>query len=291
MRTGRAAAVALAGAGAGVAGAGFAGRARWRAAAHADPGATRRTVAVATWRAPREGRIMTRLVVDAAPVEAYVANQRAQGHRLTVMHVVGAAAGRGLRAVPEMNARVLAGRAVRHGDVAVGFAVDVDGRDLAPVKIPRADELSPVEIAAQVWRGVEALRSGQDPGRRSSRIAAALPVALVRPLLAGSSLVLGGLSVPLLWQQGSPLGAALISNVAPLGMEEAFLAPVPFARSALYIALGTTSERPVVRGGQVVVARQFTLSVTGDHRLVDGVHCGRFFDVLLAALADPQALG
>ena len=40
---------------------------RWDRAAHADAQATRRKVAVATWSAPREGRLMTRLVIDADP--------------------------------------------------------------------------------------------------------------------------------------------------------------------------------------------------------------------------------
>jgi len=236
---------------------------------------------------------MTRLVVDADPVLDYVARRRQEGARgLTTMHVLGAAAARALTQVPSANARVLAGRVVPFADVAVGFAVDVGrGTDLAPVKVERADTLTPAEIATEVWRGVSALRAGEDPGfRRSSRIAAAVPTVLLRPLLAVSSVVLGGLGRPLLGQVGHPLGAVFISNVAPLGIEEVFLAPVPFARAHVYIALGTVSERAVVRDGQVVAVRQFTLCLTGDHRIVDGVQCAVYFAAMLALLADPDRL-
>jgi len=272
-----------------VAGAG----ARWRAAGRADPTAVRRKIAVATWRAPKEGRLLTRLVVDADPLLDYVTERRAAGAQgLTLMHVLGAAAARALLVVPEANARVLAGRIVPFDGVAVGFAVDVGrGTDLAPVTVQGADRLTPAEIATEVWRGVRAVREGRDEGfRLSTRVAAATPVPLMRPLLALSSLVLGGLGLPMLGQQGHPLGSIFISNVAPLGVEEVFMAPIPFARAHVYIALGTVSERPVVRDGAVVAVRQLTLSMTGDHRIVDGVQCAFYFARLLELLADPAVL-
>jgi pyruvate dehydrogenase E2 component (dihydrolipoamide acetyltransferase) len=268
-------------------------RARWAAAATADPAATRRKVAIATWRPSREGRLMTRLVVDADPVLDYVAARRAEGAKgLTSMHVLGAAAARALIDVPTANARVLGGRLVAFDGVAVGFAVDIGrGTDLAPVKVDDAETLTPAQIATEVWRGVKALRAGTDEGfQRSARIAAAVPTALMRPLIATSSLVLGGLGLPLLGQRGHPLGAVFISNVAAFGVEEVFLAPVPFARAHIYISLGAVSERPVVRDGAVVAVRQFTLCMTGDHRIVDGVQCAVYFAAMLDLLAHPERL-
>lgn len=268
-------------------------RARWAAAATADPAATRRKVAIATWRPSREGRLMTRLVVDADPVLDYVAARRAEGAKgLTSMHVLGAAAARALIDVPTANARVLGGRLVAFDGVAVGFAVDIGrGTDLAPVKVDDAETLTPAQIATEVWRGVKALRAGTDEGfQRSARIAAAVPSALMRPLIAASSLVLGGLGLPLLGQRGHPLGAVFISNVAAFGVEEVFLAPVPFARAHIYISLGVVSERPVVRDGAVVAVRQFTLCMTGDHRIVDGVQCAVYFAAMLDLLAHPERL-
>lgn len=268
-------------------------RARWAAAATADPAATRRKVAIATWRPSREGRLMTRLVVDADPVLDYVAARRAEGAKgLTSMHVLGAAAARALIDVPTANARVLGGRLVAFDGVAVGFAVDIGrGTDLAPVKVDDAETLTPAQIATEVWRGVKALRAGTDEGfQRSARIAAAVPTALMRPLIAASSLVLGGLGLPLLGQRGHPLGAVFISNVAAFGVEEVFLAPVPFARAHIYISLGVVSERPVVRDGAVVAVRQFTLCMTGDHRIVDGVQCAIYFAAMLDLLAHPERL-
>ena len=276
---------------------GLAVREKQRTDAIADPAAraqaVRRKIAVATWTAPTEGRLMTRLVIDAAPIQAYVDSRRADGAKgLTIMHVVGAAAARAVRAVPDANSRVLGSRIVGFEDVSVGFAVDIgQGTDLAPCKVSAADTLTPAEIATHVWEGVRALRSGLDDGfNTSTRVAAWMPGPLMRPMMRVSSTVLGGLGLPLLGQAGNPLGSVFISNVAPLDVEEVFLAPLPFARTPVYISLGVVTERAVVRDGVVTVVPQFTLCLTGDHRLVDGVQCAIYFDALKKLLADPSQL-
>jgi pyruvate/2-oxoglutarate dehydrogenase complex dihydrolipoamide acyltransferase (E2) component len=268
-----------------------------RTATVTDPAArqqaVRRKVAAATWAAPHEGRLMTRLVLDAAPVQDYVDSHRAAGAKgLTAMHVVGAAAGRALHAVPSANARVRAGRVVPFDDISVGFAVDIgQGTDLAPYKVSGADLLTPAEIATEVWQGVRALREGTHAGfTTSTTVARWVPTPFMRPMMHATSSLLGGWGLPVLGQQGNPLGSVFISNVAPLGVEEVFLAPVPFARTPIYIALGLVTERAVVRDGQVTAVPQFTLCLTGDHRIVDGVQCAMYFDALKRLLADPTQL-
>ena len=62
----------------------------------------RRKIAVATWRPSRDGRIYARMEVDVTPALAYIERVREEtGERITITHVVGAALGRALRAVPE----------------------------------------------------------------------------------------------------------------------------------------------------------------------------------------------
>lgn len=269
-----------------------------KAASYANPtaraAAVRRKVAVATWSTASEGRLLTRIVVDADPVLDYVATRREAGAKgLTVMHVLGCAAAQAVRAVPDSNTRVRAGRIVAFQDVSVGFAVDIgQGTDLAPCKISNADRLTPAEMATEVWKGVKALRDATDPGfTRATKIATYIPTPLMKPFMMATSLVLGGFGLPMFGQKGNPLGSVFISNVAPLGVEEVFLAPLPFARTPVYIALGVVSERAVVRAGKVVAVKQFTLCMTGDHRLVDGVQCALYFDALVRLLNDPARLG
>ena len=252
----------------------------------------RRRVAVATWRPSRDGRIYTRASVDVTAALDYLARVReGSGERVTLSHVVGAALGRCIAAVPEFRARIVLGRIVPYATCDIGFAVDVAGDDLAPVKVRMVDRLTPVEVARAVDRGAQRLRAGTDPRHnRSSAMVRLAPAWAMRPLLAMTGMLVGGLGVGAFGQPGFPLGAAFVSNVGSLGLDEAYLAPLPFARVPLYLAVGAVRDVPAVVEGSVVVQPQLVLAATADHRLVDGSHAGRLACLLRRFIAEPTLL-
>lgn len=253
----------------------------------------RRRIAVATWRPSNDGRIYARVELDATEILAYLEHTRAEtGVRVTVTHVVGAALGRAMRATPELRSRVVLGRILEQESCDVGFAVDIDGGyDLAPVKVFGIDRLAPAEVAAALAAGAVRLRTGRDrPHRRSSRLVRLVPTWLLRALMPVAGLFVGGFGFAAFGQPGLPLGSALISNVGSLGLDEAFLAPVPFARVPLYLAIGRVSDAAVVVDGQVVVRPRLVLVATADHRLIDGAHAGRVVTIMRTLLADPWQL-
>jgi 2-oxoisovalerate dehydrogenase E2 component (dihydrolipoyl transacylase) len=49
-------------------------------------------------------------------------------------------------------------------------------------------------------------------------------------------------------------------------------------------------ERPVVRGGQVVVRKMMNLSSSFDHRVVDGLHAAEFIQMVRGMLENPATL-
>ncbi|MGL5825358.1 MAG: 2-oxo acid dehydrogenase subunit E2, partial [Nocardioides sp.] len=105
-----------------------------------------------------------------------------------------------------------------------------------------------------------------------------------------ASLVAGGFGLRAFGQPGFPLGTAFISNVGSLGLDEAFLAPLPLARTPMYLAIGAVQEKAVVIDGEVVVRPVAVLVATADHRLVDGAHAGHMSDIIRTLLADPDRL-
>jgi len=253
----------------------------------------RRQIAVATWRPSRHGRINARMEVDVTATLAYLERVRAEsGMRVTMTHVVGAALGRALREVPEIRARVVFGRLVPLDTCDVGFAVDIGkGSDLAPVKVAGVDRLSPLEVARAVDAGAARLRRGNDAAyRRTSRLVRVVPSWTMRPVLAASSLVSGGLGRGLAGQPGFPLGTAFVSNVGTLGLDEAFLAPLPFARTPVYLAVGAVQDRAVVVDGAVVARPVLVLVATADHRVVDGAHAGAMATLVRELLTHPERL-
>lgn len=253
----------------------------------------RRKIAAATWRAPAEARIHARTEIDVSSALAHVeALRSASGVRVTLTHLVGTALGRALRAVPEARSRVVLGRVVTGEDCTVAFAVDIGkGSDLAPVRVEHADRLSTTEVARRVESSARALRTdGDRHHRRTGSLVRVAPWWAMRPVTSTASLLVGGLGVPAFGQPGRPLGTAFVSNVGTVGLDEAYLAPVPFARTSVYLAVGAVRDRPVAVDGQVVVRPTTVLVATADHRVLDGTHAGRLQQVVVELLGSPEVL-
>jgi pyruvate dehydrogenase E2 component (dihydrolipoamide acetyltransferase) len=79
-------------------------------------------------------------------------------------------------------------------------------------------------------------------------------------------------------------------TVSVLGLVDAF-APLINPPEAAILGVGRTAERPVVHDGQVVARPVATLSLTVDHRLVDGEPAARFLREVGRLLEQPNLLG
>jgi pyruvate dehydrogenase E2 component (dihydrolipoamide acetyltransferase) len=83
-------------------------------------------------------------------------------------------------------------------------------------------------------------------------------------------------------------GSFTISNLGMYGVD-AFQAIVNTPQAAI-LAVGRTTERPWVVGGEVVARPVMTLSVSFDHRVVDGARGAEFLDTLASLIEEPAGL-
>jgi pyruvate dehydrogenase E2 component (dihydrolipoamide acetyltransferase) len=83
-------------------------------------------------------------------------------------------------------------------------------------------------------------------------------------------------------------GTFTISNLAMYGVD-AFTAIINQPESAI-LAIGRTVDTPVGRDGQIVLRPMATLSLSSDHRIVDGITAARFMADLRQAIEHPTAL-
>jgi pyruvate dehydrogenase E2 component (dihydrolipoamide acetyltransferase) len=79
-----------------------------------------------------------------------------------------------------------------------------------------------------------------------------------------------------------------ISNMGMLGVEHFSAVIVP--PQAAILAVSAIKERPIVRNGQLVVGTTMMLTVSCDHRIVDGVVAGRFLQEMKRFLENPASL-
>ena len=154
-----------------------------------------------------------------------------------------------LRDHPLANATWEEGRIRLYREINVGLATAVDEGLVVPV-IKGADELSLTEVAV---------------ARRE----------LAKKATAGK-LTLGEITG----------GTFTLTNLGMLGVD-VFQAIINPPQSAI-LATGRIAERPVVEKGQVVVSPTINLTLSVDHRVVDGATAARFLQDLQALIEDPH---
>ena len=80
-------------------------------------------------------------------------------------------------------------------------------------------------------------------------------------------------------------GTFSISNLGMFGVEH-FIAVLNPPQVAI-LAVGAIEERPVVLAGQVVVRPMMSLTLTSDHRALDGATSAEFLATVKAFLEEP----
>ena len=173
-----------------------------------------------------------RIDVDVDPVLALrKAWPDGQASRPTLNDFVIRAAGRALREVPGVNASYTDAAVRRYRQVNVAVAVAVQDGLRTPVV--RDADTKPVETIAQEMRALAAqARQGSLPGEASRG------------------------------------GTFSVSNLGGQGVRE-FTAVINPPQGAI-LAVGAAEARPVVRNGALAIATMMTVTLSSDHRHIDG---------------------
>ncbi len=156
-----------------------------------------------------------------------------------------------LREHPTLNSSLTDEGIRLHADVHVGLGVALDDGLIVPV-IRHADQKSLVEIA-------QAIRDLSERARKNQ----------LKPDDVGGS-------------------TFTISNMGMLGVES--FTPIINWPECAILGVGRVAERAVVRDGQIVARPTLWLSLTFDHRIVDGAPAARFLSRVRQLLESPYLL-
>ncbi len=183
--------------------------------------------------------------------KACVAAEAELGVRVTYTDIVLKACADALAAMPEINASIVGEEIVTWGDVNVGLAVALDDGLIVPV-VRNADRKSIAGIAHE----------------RADLVARARAGSLARADVEG--------------------GTFSLSNFGTYGGD--FETPILNAPQSAILGIGAIADEPAVRDGQIVIRPMMMMSLTFDHRLIDGAAAGRFRARVRAALENPYSM-
>jgi pyruvate dehydrogenase E2 component (dihydrolipoamide acetyltransferase) len=185
---------------------------------------------------------------DAGPATARRASAAAAGHPITWDALFVHAVGRALARFPRMGYRFDDDRIVPRATVAVNVAVDLDD-ELFAVGVEQPAERTPEEITHTLRAGIARLLAGEGRARVT------------------------------------PAAALTVSNLGASGVE-AFAAVINPPETAV-LAIGAVRPVVVAVAGQPAVQTRVTLTLSADHRVVNGKYAAAFLAAVIAAFEAP----
>lgn len=183
-----------------------------------------------------------------------IANERGSAQvKLTYLPFIVKAVVSALKQYPAMNASLdeEAQELVFHGHYNIGVAVDTPNGLVVPV-IHDADKMRLTEVAAEIQRLASAAHEGK----------------LTNEELKG--------------------GTFTVTSPGPFGGLMA--TPIVFHPQSGILGVHRAVDRPVVRDGQIVIRKMMNLSITFDHRILDGVTAAKFCLQVVESLEHPAVL-
>ncbi len=156
-----------------------------------------------------------------------------------------------LRQHPDINSSWQGDKIIEHGDVNVAVAVGIDEGLVTPV-INNTDQKGLQQIAAE---SKELIEKAQNRDLQPEE-------------MEGSTFT--------------------VSNLGMFGIEEftAIINPP----NACILAVGAIREEPVVEDGEVVPGKRMKVTMSSDHRIVDGVSAAKFLNTLKRMLENPLGM-
>jgi pyruvate dehydrogenase E2 component (dihydrolipoamide acetyltransferase) len=178
-------------------------------------------------------------------------NKKNPDYRLSYNDIIGYAVCRALKKHPLLNATLVDNAATLHEAVNLGVAVSVDKGLIVP-NVKGADKLSLEELA----------RAMRDVAGRARK---------------------GGLTMDEI--SG---GTFTITNVSMLGMDG--FTPIINPPEVAILGVGRAIQKPAVVNGAICIRTLMTLSLTFDHRVVDGQPAMTFLRCLADYLETPALM-
>lgn len=242
-----------------------------------------RQMATVAWDHPYDPSIYGFLDFDAGPLEARLAELRAQGSRVTVTHLVARALALALQRHPDLNVTLRRRRLYprKRVDIFLQVAMPADAKglgktDLSGVKIIDCDKKDLATIGKECDERVELVRKREDPElQKSKNTIAKIPRFILKGVVRFFAWCQREPNWRMKWagMPKDPFGSAMITSMGMMGIETAFAPIFSLGGPPILLLVGAIKPQPVCNpDGTIVARRTLRLCGTFDHRVVDGYH-------------------
>ena len=174
-----------------------------------------------------------------------------QGIKLTYNHIIMKVVAKALTEFPDINASFAGNMLTRHIHVNMGLAV-AKGDGLIVPNVKNCEEKSLAQIAQETEALIEATRTGK------------------------------------LGMEDMTGGTFTISSLGPYGITS--FSPIINQPELAILGVCDMVDTPVVRNGEIVIRTMMNLSLTADHRVIDGVMASKFLKRIAELLENPYML-
>ena len=174
-----------------------------------------------------------------------------QGIKLTYNHILMKVVAKALTEFPDVNASFADNMLTRHKHVNMGLAV-AKGDGLIVPNVKNCEEKSLAQIAQETEALIEATRTGK------------------------------------LGMEDMTGGTFTISSLGPYGITS--FSPIINQPELAILGVCDMVDTPVVRNGEIVIRTMMNLSLTADHRVIDGVMASKFLKRIAELLENPYML-
>ncbi len=178
-------------------------------------------------------------------------NSRSDAYRISVNDFIVRASALALRKHPEINSQFTESAILQHRKIDVSVAVAIEGGLITPV-VRNTDQKGLQQISAETKDLAGRAREGK----------------LKPDEFAG--------------------GTFTISNLGMFGIDQ-FVAVINPPQAAI-LAVGSGTQKPVVKDGAVAVATVMTATLSADHRVFGGAEGAAFLETLKGLLEDPLTM-
>lgn len=189
--------------------------------------------------------------IEMDQAEQVIRGLKDEGIAASLNALILSAAAQALTAFPALNSGCIDGGIVSYPDVNLAFAVALDDGLQMPV-IRMANDKGVRELTAESSRLAESAREGR----------------LTVDEISG--------------------GTFSASNLGMYGVDS--MASIIMSGQAAIMGIGAVVDRPLVRNGAVDIVRMMTVTLSCDHRIVDGVTAAGFLTVFKRLMEHPSEL-